>query len=191
MRKLVLLAVMTAACAHTPPEIAVARSSDEHAVQSVVLNDVVTVVPGARSVVVLDSTVMGWGHYYPGDDAAAYRELGTLAPGLSNDFAKKRGQKVPVLPPTVAGRVIMVSTYTIASLPARDPGEFWNAFRTRFPGSFGYVRFSRAGFSSDGKQALVVADYACGGRCGGTRFYLLERTATGWRIANMSQPRIS
>ena len=176
-------------CAHAAPQqpAQISSASDETDVQSVVVNEFAR---GAQSLVVLDMTVIAVGHY--GDDhSGALTELGALAPGLRRDFDTKSGERVRVLPLSAQKPVRLVSKASLDSVmaTARDPGDYWNKFYAQFPGAFGRIALSRVGFSTDRKQALVLADYGCGGRCGGTRYYLLERTTNGWRILRMAQTR--
>ncbi len=167
--------------------MATSDPTDEAAVQSVVLEQFAR---GARSLVVLDSTVRGASHYVDEDYAGALQDFGTLAPGLRDDFGRKRGERVPVWQLRASVPVTFVSRQMLDSMGGVGPREYWNEFYRRFPGSFGRIALSRVGFSSDRNHALVLADYGCGGLCGGTRYYLLERAAGSWRIVRMAQPRI-
>ena len=182
--------LLLVACARaSSPQLASTDPTDEVAVQSAVLDEFRT---GAMRLVVLDSTVAGASHYVDEDYASALAEFGPLAPGLREDFDRKRHQRAAVLQPRSRVSIVLVGKRTLDSLrhDSDGPRGYWDRFHRRFPGAFGRVSLSRVGFSADGNHALVLADYGCGGRCGGTRYYLLQRTAEGWRVVRMSQPRI-
>ncbi|MCY7378167.1 MAG: hypothetical protein LH467_02370 [Gemmatimonadaceae bacterium] len=72
-----------------------------------------------------------------------------------------------------------------------SPTSYWSAFYQRFPGSPGLIEMSRVGFGRDGSSALVLVEYGCGGRCGGTIYVLLARQAGRWRVIRTAQPRIA
>ena len=189
MRLTTVALLLLAACARAPsPQLPASDPTDEAAVQSTVLNEFAR---EARSLVVLGNTVRGANHYVDEDYRGALQELGALAAGLREDFDRKRAETVPVRQLSARIPVTLVSRPALDSIGGANPREYWDAFRSRFPGAFGLIALSRVGFSSDGSHAMVLADYGCGGRCGGTRYYLLERAAGSWRIVRMAQPRIS
>jgi len=57
----------------------------------------------------------------------------------------------------------------------------WNLFYERYPGSSGYVSFSRVGFNGNATQALVYVVCVCGGLCGTGGYVLLEKKGGTWR----------
>jgi hypothetical protein len=56
----------------------------------------------------------------------------------------------------------------------------WEGFRQTFPDSGGYVILSAVGFNSEKTIALVYVDYRCGGLCGSSRYYILEKRDGRW-----------
>jgi len=46
----------------------------------------------------------------------------------------------------------------------------------------GRVRFSRVGFSPDGRQAVLYVDFLCGGLCGSGQLMFLEKTDDRWQV---------
>lgn len=56
----------------------------------------------------------------------------------------------------------------------------WEGFRQSFPDSSGYLIFSAVGFNSEKTIALVYVDYRCGGLCGSSRYYILEKHDGHW-----------
>jgi hypothetical protein len=165
--------------------------SAEAEVQAAVV-DSLLVRAGTRQLVIGDSTVKGGYHFVDEDYFTALRFLGALPTGLRADFEIKRGEtrrvedlpvRVPIQRFTAAERALLHDE--------RNPTSFWNAFYRRFPGSSGLVEVSRVGFGQDGKSALVLVEYGCGGRCGGTLYVLLAKQGGRWRVVRTAQPRIS
>jgi hypothetical protein len=173
----------------TVPSVHIAQ--DESEVQAAVL-DSFFVRHGIERLVVVDSTVQGSNHFVDEDYASALRTLGDLPKGLREDFGKKR-----LLPMQVQGLrtrvpVVLFTEQDRAALrAATNPTEYWQRFYARFPASSGRLAISRVGFSRDGQHALMLVDYGCGGRCGGTVYYLAARDDQRWRIVRTAQPRIS
>jgi hypothetical protein len=56
----------------------------------------------------------------------------------------------------------------------------WEGFRQSFPDSSGYLIFSAVGFNPEKTIALVYVDYRCGGLCGSSRYYILEKHDGHW-----------
>ena len=60
-------------------------------------------------------------------------------------------------------------------------GWIWQPLRRKYPNSAGYHKFSRIGFSSDKKSALVYLDEESAGH-GSSWFSILEKTDGKWKI---------
>ena len=58
----------------------------------------------------------------------------------------------------------------------------WEAFYASYPGSAGYVEFSRAGLSQDGATALVYVGHVYGGLAGEGCFCVLRRNGDRWNV---------
>jgi hypothetical protein len=56
----------------------------------------------------------------------------------------------------------------------------WEGFRQSFPDSMGYLILSAVGFNSERTIALVYVEYRCGGLCGSSRYYTLEKRDGRW-----------
>jgi hypothetical protein len=56
----------------------------------------------------------------------------------------------------------------------------WEGFRQTFPDSSGYLILSAVGFNSEKTIALIYVDYRCGGLCGSSRYYILEKRDGHW-----------
>jgi hypothetical protein len=60
-------------------------------------------------------------------------------------------------------------------------GFVWQPLRRKYPNSTGYSKFSRIGFSSDNKFALMFINSEAAGY-GGSMFYILEKTDNKWKV---------
>jgi hypothetical protein len=62
-----------------------------------------------------------------------------------------------------------------------DSGSSWQPIRRKYPNSWGIYKFSRIGFSSDKKLALVFLAIEAGDY-GDSKFYILEKVDDKWKI---------
>ncbi len=70
-----------------------------------------------------------------------------------------------------------------ANILLNNPNDFWMHFRERFADASGLLTFSPVAFSTDGTQALLYYDYACGGRCGNSDLvWLSPGSNKRWQI---------
>ena len=58
--------------------------------------------------------------------------------------------------------------------------DTWESFRQSFPGCEGYLILSAVGFNSDKTIAMVYVEHRCGGLCGASRYYILEKRQGRW-----------
>ena len=58
----------------------------------------------------------------------------------------------------------------------------WKRFYKSFPNSGGYIGFSRIGFDTEKKQAVVYMEHNCHELCASGHFLLLKKTEEGWRV---------
>ena len=70
------------------------------------------------------------------------------------------------------------SAFRRRALNAGDDG--WEGFRQSFPASSGYVILSAVGFNSERTTGLVYVEYRCGGLCGSSGYYILEKRHGRW-----------
>ena len=61
----------------------------------------------------------------------------------------------------------------------------WTAFHDKFPGNAGHILLSGVGFSRDGRQALVFGSVGSASLSASGDFFLLRRTANGWRVVDI------
>jgi hypothetical protein len=61
-------------------------------------------------------------------------------------------------------------------------GGGWDGLYREYPGSPGFVAFSRVGFGEGGTQALVYMSHGRGGLWGEGALYVLEREGDRWQI---------
>lgn len=189
-----VIAVLTAAgggaAAHAQSHAS--AHDEEQRVQAAVLDSFFT-RSDTKLLVLLDSTVRGSDHFVDEDYASALRTLGDLPEGLHEDFAEKRKYRVGLRDIPARVPVVFLSGRDLAEIGrgATNPDSYWRRFYSRFPASSGRLAVSRVGFSRDGRHALMLVDYGCGGLCGGTVYYLLEKRTNTWQTIRVAQPRIS
>lgn len=58
----------------------------------------------------------------------------------------------------------------------------WNAFYKEFPGSTGFIGFSKVGFNPTFDQAMVYLSHSCGTLCGTGYYYLLAKESGSWKV---------
>ena len=56
----------------------------------------------------------------------------------------------------------------------------WEIFGQKYPKSDGFVRFSRVGFSSDNKQAIIYFTRYCGVTCASGEFLFFIKEKDKW-----------
>lgn len=69
-----------------------------------------------------------------------------------------------------------------ANTEAKHRVFLWEMFYKRFQGASGYMGFSRVGFSSDRKKAVVSVRFLCGDLCALATDYALEKRPNGWHV---------
>jgi hypothetical protein len=70
-------------------------------------------------------------------------------------------------------------------------GSWWDGYYRDFPETGGIMGFSRVGYSSDGKTALVYYDVSCGGLCGAGYYVFLVKTGNSWNVVQSSMIWVS
>lgn len=58
----------------------------------------------------------------------------------------------------------------------------WRMLAKGHPGATGITRLTLPGYSSDGRQAVVLESYDCGVMCSRGRFWILRRAHGQWRV---------
>jgi len=58
------------------------------------------------------------------------------------------------------------------------------SFKELFPGSGGIISFSRVGFDSTLREAIVATAFVCGGLCGSGNRYVLRKKRGRWEVVN-------
>ena len=114
-------------------------------------------------------------------------EFGTSTDEVLSDYIAKSTPRIPL---DVAAFHVAPRIELLRQLPAnssagaapRNPGTFWSDFYARYPGSRGYISFSRPGYDSSRTHALVSYGHTCGGLCGDWGFVLLERRGEQWVV---------
>ncbi len=120
---------------------------------------------------------------------AVWRRIASI-PGMAEstmaDFEVRHGERrrIGPLPPTRVP-VTLVEAGDLPDLPRDDRGwgpGMWQRFRAKFDDVGGIHALSRAGFSADRTQAVLIVRYNCGTRCGIAMAMLLIRDGEGWRV---------
>ncbi len=70
-------------------------------------------------------------------------------------------------------------------------GGRWEDFYKVYPGSGGFISFSRVGFDSKGGQAIVYFEHWCHRVCGSGIYLLLNKDREGWKVTKVSRAWIS
>jgi hypothetical protein len=83
---------------------------------------------------------------------------------------------------------VVVPADSLEALGQSD--EFWPIFRTRYPGTRGWLRFSAPSYGDSG-SAIVYVTYGCGGLCGEGWLIRLSRVGTDWRMVGSHSVWIS
>jgi hypothetical protein len=79
--------------------------------------------------------------------------------------------------------VHVVDDSLIEGVLATDTRD-WGKFEATFDGARSLMRISLPVYSSDGKRAVLYTSGRCPYTCGGGFYHELEKTNSGWRIAN-------
>jgi hypothetical protein len=58
------------------------------------------------------------------------------------------------------------------------------SFEKLYPGAGGIISFSHAGFDSTLDEAIVSADFVCGGLCGAGHRYILRKKSGRWEVVD-------
>jgi hypothetical protein len=147
-----------------------------------------SLVAGADCTVVLIDHTVALGSWFLNENwlEHARPEFSTLRDDTLASF-KERNQESVALPQDLSAGtgVVLVSQEELDQLDSAtgsDRDEFWTAFEANYGTNCGYHSFSRAGFSEDGRQALVYLSSLCGSLCGGGELILLERGAQGYAV---------
>ena len=61
--------------------------------------------------------------------------------------------------------------------------RFGDSFKSRYPGSGGYITLSAVGFNNTKTLAVVYTGSSCGGLCGMWGFHVLEKVNGKWKTA--------
>jgi hypothetical protein len=61
-----------------------------------------------------------------------------------------------------------------------ETNGFWLAFRSHYPGAWGYVELGRIAFNPEHTEALVLSTHRCGSQCAGTDVWLVTREGEKW-----------
>src|SRR4029453_13659953 len=100
-------------------------------------------------------------------------------PSLYREFVRRNSTVLTIANPD-AGASILESSGTLEGL---DDDTFWVQFRTRYPGTLGWVRFSAPVYGHAG-DAVMYAVYACGALCAEGWLVQLVADGSGWPLTH-------
>ena len=63
----------------------------------------------------------------------------------------------------------------------RKDFDGWDDFYKKYPGSSGYITFSRVGFNSDKTKAVIYKETGCGMLCAYGGYVLLSKDNGAWK----------
>ena len=114
---------------------------------------------------------------------------------MALDFQDANAVARPVPPFALKGVVIRAVPDSIVELLGRiirlsgrrqgNPEGYWAEFNRRFPGATGLLSVSGIGYSRDGREAVVVADFSCGVLCGRGKVALLQKQGGVWMVEKL------
>ena len=150
---------------------------------------------GVTSFAVADSTIAMSGLWESIDSSylAAHRavlidSLG-LDPAAWEDYLERSRSSGPLCHSSPERLTVVFASPGALSGIARDSLESWQPSVDDAPWDWRprmyMVRFSRIGWSRDGRQALLEIGGNCGPLCGSGWFVVLERDADRWRVRGM------
>ena len=184
--QLMLAVSITLACTRQPSNLPQSQSTleEENNIYSVVLRQRFA-GQGDRLVVIKDRTID------LADEGAAVSEswilkrdkpAAAMSEHLIADFIARNTEhkylrqtlRIPI-------RHLFVGDNETEPLPgdeSTDMGKLYDRIKDRT----GLIGFSRAGFDSDGKKALLYVSYRCGSKCDSGTYYLMKRSGMTWEI---------
>ena len=173
--------------------------SADYAIYSAILGKVVDSGSADPLIVVIDSTEAK-GLVTAGLKTELMRRHFGMYSGIYestlDDFIEKNQKSIGVsakpfdswVKVKVVGKKDLPSSDTI---DPKNPREFWNQFRAKYPGARGLISFSRPGFDEKKKHALVYYRLSCGTLCGQVGYVLLQYSGGRWSIMQQVVPILS
>jgi hypothetical protein len=108
------------------------------------------------------------------------------------DFRRANAMRRPVPPLEIEGVTILSvpdSVIQVLGQESRDavapritPVDYWQDFHRRFIGAIGLLSVSGIGYRHDGREAVVVVGFGCGGLCGQGKVLVLHKQDGVWVV---------
>jgi hypothetical protein len=177
-----LIPAILAIAYQTAPAIPVTHLDPDNGVYSAVI-DRFYLSPQVKQLVVREETDERTAHGRAQEELA--RVLAALPESAFQyeDFRARNARPAEIRPGfDLPVQVSLVSTDGLLAFGGGTAAEYWERFRTRYPGSPGYLIFSRPGYSSNQHRALVYVYHGCGPRCSEARYVLLRKDVGGWSV---------
>jgi hypothetical protein len=164
---------------------------EEYAVYAALINDNSREEKANHLLVIREQPVL-WDGSIPDEKETFFADLKKSAPALMAETvddlrARSTEQFVFTRRFNIKHRYVLISEQEI-NATFDKMGRGWEKFYRKYPGSEGFVTFSRVGFNRDRTQALVYQAYSCGGTCGGGTYYLLTKENGIWKVKGTIGP---
>ncbi|HEU0180378.1 MAG TPA: hypothetical protein VFV58_39580 [Blastocatellia bacterium] len=119
----------------------------------------------------------------PDEIAQWYGEVKSdeLKPLFENLIEKNKDTKPLYRKFKVNRQYVLLNMQNFVSMFEKRELDGWNEFYKKYPGSSGYITFSRVGFNSDETKALIYRQTNCGGLCGYGGYILLSKDNGAWK----------
>lgn len=164
---------------------------EEYAVVSALINHYGRKEEAAHLLVIRDQP-SPWSGFSDDEKDKFYEDLKKSSPALMPETvddlqAKNKEEYTFTRRFDIKRRYVFISEEEINTIFDKR-GFGWDKFYQKYPGSGGFLTFSRVGFNADKTQALVYQSYSCGDLCGGGTYYLLTKENGIWTVKGSVGP---
>lgn len=165
---------------------------EEYAVYSALLNDGGPHTKTDRLLVIIDQP-SPWVSFSDEENDKFYADLKKSSSVLMSETvddlqAKNKEHYTLTRRFNTKSQYVLISEKEMKDFFKQGVGDGWGKFYKKYPGSGGFLTFSRVGFNADKTQALVYHAYSCGGLCGGGTYYLLIKKNSVWVVKGSIGP---
>jgi hypothetical protein len=105
-----------------------------------------------------------------------------LKPLFENLIEKNKDSKPLNKNFKVNRKYVLLRAEKLSSIFKRKDFDSWVDFYKKYPASSGYITFSRVGFNSDEKKAVIYRETNCGFLCGYGGYILLSKDNGTWKV---------
>jgi hypothetical protein len=172
------------------------RTANDRLVYAAVLDSLFVRASAGRLIVARPTLARTRAASEPDNPPAEVFAAGEVEPSTAASFRAANTQPATITTiPVARVRIEVVPDSVFANFPRRErtsppvtsqfripESPYWTAFYARFPDASGIIRFSRVGYSDDGREAAVAVSYSCGQLCGRGSIVVLEKRDGVWRV---------